>query len=47
MADRPGIMIYFDMVGPLKRLDHLVAETTDISVEELCLKILDKWASKK
>lgn len=22
MADRPGIMIYFDMVGPLKRLDH-------------------------
>ena len=26
---------------------NLVAETTDISVEELCLKILDKWASKK
>ena len=25
----------------------LVADTTDISVEELCLKILDKWASKK
>ena len=22
MADRPGIMIYFDMVEPLKRLDH-------------------------
>ena len=25
----------------------LVAETTDITLEELCLKILDKWASKK
>ena len=25
----------------------LVAETTDITVEELCLKILDKWANKK
>ena len=25
----------------------LVAETIDISVEELCLKILDKWANRK
>ena len=23
MAERPGIMIYFDMVEPLKRLDHI------------------------
>ena len=26
---------------------RLVAETIDISVEELCLKILDKWAREK
>ena len=26
---------------------NLVAETADITVEDLCLKILDKWASKK
>ena len=25
----------------------LVADTTDMTIEELCLKILDKWASKK